>query len=42
VLVPRIALGQEVEVALPNGWNVGPRVLQAMKVLPGVSAVEEI
>jgi DNA polymerase-3 subunit alpha len=42
VLVPRIALGQEVEMALPNGWNVGPRVLQAMKVLPGVSAVEEI
>jgi DNA polymerase-3 subunit alpha len=42
VLVPRIALGQEVEVALPQGWNVGPRVLQAMKVLPGVSAVEEI
>jgi DNA polymerase-3 subunit alpha len=42
VLVPRIALGQEVEVALPNGWNVGPRVLQAMKVLPGVSSVEEI
>jgi DNA polymerase-3 subunit alpha len=42
VLVPRMSVAQEVEVALPNGWNVGPRVLQAMKVLPGVSAVEEI
>ena len=42
VLVPRTGPGQEVEVALPGGFNIGPRVLQAMKVLPGVSAVEEI
>ena len=42
VLVPRTGPGQEVEVALPGGFNIGPRVMQAMKVLPGVSAVEEI
>ena len=42
VLVPRTGPGQEVEVALPGGFNVSPRVMQAMKVLPGVSAVEEI
>ncbi|WP_137124190.1 DNA polymerase III subunit alpha [Roseomonas sp. HF4] len=42
VLVPRTGPGQEVELALPGGFNIGPRVLQAMKVLPGVSEVEEI
>ncbi|MBR0672369.1 DNA polymerase III subunit alpha [Neoroseomonas soli] len=42
VLVPRTGPGQEVELALPGGFNIGPRVMQAMKVLPGVSAVEEI
>jgi DNA polymerase-3 subunit alpha len=42
VLVPRTGPGQEVEVALPGGFNVGPKVMQAMKVVPGVSAVEEI
>jgi DNA polymerase III subunit alpha len=42
VLVPRTGPGQEVELALPGGFNVGPRLMQAMKVVPGVSAVEEI
>jgi DNA polymerase-3 subunit alpha len=42
VLVPRTGPGQEVELALPGGFNIGPRILQAMKVLPGVSEVEEI
>jgi DNA polymerase-3 subunit alpha len=42
VLVPRTGPGQEVELALPGGFNIGPRVMQAMKVVPGVSAVEEI
>ncbi|MCX8132400.1 MAG: DNA polymerase III subunit alpha [Roseococcus sp.] len=41
-LVPRLGPGQEVEVALPGGWNVSPRMMQALKVLPGVAAVEEI
>jgi DNA polymerase-3 subunit alpha len=42
VLVPRTGPGQEVEMALPGGFNIGPRVMQAMKVVPGVSSVEEI
>nr|MCU0944898.1 DNA polymerase III subunit alpha [Rubritepida sp.] len=40
-LVPRLGPGQEVEVTLPGGWNVSPRTMQALKVLPGVAAVEE-
>jgi len=41
VLIPRTGPGQEVEIALPGGFHLGPRVVQAMKVLPGVSAIEE-
>jgi DNA polymerase-3 subunit alpha len=42
VLVPRTGPGQEVEIALPGGFNVSPRLLQAMKVIPGVGQVEEL
>jgi DNA polymerase-3 subunit alpha len=42
VLVPITGPGQEVEIVLPGGFNVSPRLMQAMKVLPGVSGVEEI
>ncbi|MDB5382047.1 MAG: polymerase subunit alpha [Rhodospirillales bacterium] len=42
VLVPMTGVGQEVEVALPGRFNVGPRLMQAMKVLPGVASVEEL
>jgi len=41
-LVPRLGRGQDIEVALPGGFNVTPRMMQAMKVLPGVLHVEEI
>ncbi len=41
-IVPQIGPGQEVEVALPERWNVGPRLMQAMKVLKGVTQVEEV
>ncbi|MGK7866806.1 DNA polymerase III subunit alpha [Falsiroseomonas sp. E2-1-a20] len=34
--------GQEVEVALPGRFNVSPRLMQAMKVLPGVADVAEL
>jgi DNA polymerase-3 subunit alpha len=34
--------GEEVEIALPGGFNVSPRLLQAMKVLPGVAEVQEL
>ena len=40
VLIPRTGPGQEVELTLPGRWNVSPRLAQAMKVLPGVEAVE--
>lgn len=42
VLVSVTGPGQEVEMALPGGFNVGPRLLQAMKVLPGITSVEEL
>jgi DNA polymerase-3 subunit alpha len=42
VLVPRLDERQDVEIALPGGFNVTPRLAQAMKVLPGVERVEDI
>ena len=42
VLVPRLGLAQSVEIALPGGFNVTPRLAQALKVVPGVERVEEI
>ncbi len=42
VLVPRLGESQEVEVALPGGWSLSPRLAQAMKLLPGVERVDEI
>jgi DNA polymerase-3 subunit alpha len=41
-LVPYLGPGREIEVTLPGGWNVSPRLTQALKVLPGVAAIEEI
>jgi DNA polymerase-3 subunit alpha len=40
-LVPRIGPDQDVEIALPGGYNVTPRLAQALKLLPGVDQVEE-
>ncbi|WP_426957724.1 DNA polymerase III subunit alpha [Muricoccus radiodurans] len=40
VLIPRTGPGREVELALPGRWNVSPRLAQALKVIPGVEAVE--
>ncbi len=42
VLIPRLADRQDVEIALPGGFNVSPRLLQATKVLPGVERVEDL
>src|SRR6185312_5677095 len=41
VLVPRVGDGQSVEIALPGGFNVSPRLAQALKVVPGVERIEE-
>ncbi len=40
VLVPSAA-GEGIEVALPGGFNVTPRLAQALKVIPGVQRVED-
>jgi DNA polymerase-3 subunit alpha len=42
VLVPQIDAAQDVEITLPGGFNVTPRLAQAMLLLPGVGRVEEI
>jgi DNA polymerase III subunit alpha len=42
VVVPMTGQGTEVEIALPGGFNVSPRLMQAMKVLPGVAEVQEL
>ena len=42
LVVARTAPGQEVELALPGGFNVSPKLMQAMKVLPGVADVEAV
>jgi DNA polymerase-3 subunit alpha len=41
-LVPRVGGDQDVEIALPGGYNVTPRLAQALKSLPGVDQVEEV
>jgi DNA polymerase-3 subunit alpha len=42
VLVPRLDAAQEVEIILPGGFNVTPRLAQALKMLAGVERVEDI
>jgi len=41
-LVPRIDAAQAVEITLPGRFLVGPRLAQALKVVPGVERVEEV
>ena len=40
-LVPRIDEAQAVEITLPGRFQLGPRFMQALKVVPGVERVEE-
>jgi DNA polymerase-3 subunit alpha len=42
ILVPQLGSTQSVEIALPGGFNVTPRLAQALKVVPGVDQVEEL
>ena len=42
VLLPRVEGEQDVEIALPGGFNVTPRLAQALKMVPGVERVEEV
>ena len=41
-LVPRVDAAQAVEITLPGRFLVGPRLAQALKVVPGVERVEEV
>ena len=41
-LVPRIDAEQAVEITIPGGFQVTPRLAQALKVVPGVERVEEV
>ena len=42
VLVARTGQGQEVEMALPGTFAVSPKLVQAIKVVPGVAEVEDL
>jgi DNA polymerase-3 subunit alpha len=42
ILEAQGAAGQEVEVALPGGFAVTPRLAQALKMVPGVERVDEL
>jgi DNA polymerase-3 subunit alpha len=42
ILVPRIGTERSVEIALPGGYSVTPRLAQALVTLPGVERVDEV
>lgn len=42
ILIPRLDTDQTVEIALPGGYTVTPRLAQALKILPGVEQIEEV
>jgi DNA polymerase-3 subunit alpha len=41
-LVPKTGLQRDLDVVLPGGFNVSPRLAQAMKLVPGVEMVEDV
>ncbi len=41
-LVPKTGLERSLDVVLPGGFNVSPRLSQAMKTIAGVEMVEEV
>jgi DNA polymerase-3 subunit alpha len=42
VLVPKTGVERSLDVTLPGGFNVSPRLAQAMKLVPGVELVEDV
>ena len=42
ILIPRIDAEQDVEITLPGGYNVSPRLAQALKILPGIERIEDL
>jgi DNA polymerase-3 subunit alpha len=41
-LVPNTGLAGSLDILLPGGFNVSPRLSQAMKSVPGVEMVEDV
>jgi DNA polymerase-3 subunit alpha len=41
-LVPKTGFERNLDVVLPGGFNVSPRLAQAMKMVPGVERVEDV
>ena len=41
-LVPKTGLERSLDVVLPGGFNVSPKLAQAMKMVPGVERVEDV
>ncbi len=41
-LLPRMGVTQDVEIALPGGYTITPRLAQSLKALAGVERVEEV
>ena len=42
VLIPRLGADRDVEISLPGGFNVTPRLAQALKSLQGVERTEDL
>jgi DNA polymerase-3 subunit alpha len=42
LLAPRIGPGTDLDIALPGGFNVSPRLAQAVKMIQGVAEVAEL
>jgi DNA polymerase-3 subunit alpha len=41
-LVPKTGFERNLDVVLPGGFNVSPKLAQAMKMVPGVERVEDV
>ena len=41
ILVPKTGTANRLEMQLPGGFNVSPRLAQAVKLVPGVELVED-
>jgi DNA polymerase-3 subunit alpha len=42
ILCPRLDAHREAEIKLPGRFNISPKLAAALKVMPGISSVEEI
>jgi DNA polymerase-3 subunit alpha len=42
VLVPKTGMDRALDIVLPGGFNVSPKLAQAMKLVPGVELVEDV